>query len=221
MKKFAFLSIAVLVLVACLTACSNNYEEVRVALQTEPYYFNGGSDILLNEISFSEENATIKQVKFTGNGASDQFTKTFPYSIKKNEIIVSVENDAELKIPYTNIDGKLKLGTGDYYTIGEVKEGLKGYWKDRSSDVILGRKIESEDNFFVADDYITEESANQNYYFEPRKYNYDKLSHYGFNIINFFKGYFFNIIDNKPVFMHFDDPCTPTDGFPGPSGYHF
>lgn len=67
MKKKMIVIVAVLAMILCFAGCGKNYDDVKTALANNTWYFNGG-DTALNSITFGEEEATISQVSFDGNG---------------------------------------------------------------------------------------------------------------------------------------------------------
>lgn len=206
-----------------------DYSEVKTALAEGTWYFNGGSDTVLNNISFSEEEATIGQVYYDGNGKHDNGSAAYSYALDDENITVTMADENELKIPYTLDNGAVKLGSGDYYIIEEIDAGLQGYWKMRKSEVLLGMKSENEKNIYINDGKVISEKASlamgsdsgEYYYYGPYEGTYT-LNFGGFDTdMSHGNEWFFNIIDGKVTLLNYDTVCTPSDKLPGENGYSF
>ena len=219
--------------------------------ESSPWFYNGGSASLLKGISFSGAEITvdtvyydlsgghrrndvsrpgpleaaIDTVLFDGNGAHHQSTEICPIAIDDSQITVFIENGFTLTIPYTTNGGILRLGEGEYFTFQDVDNGLQGYWRVRETSA-LGLK--SEYNVQIQNGKITMEHANEGvnlskgrYYFDSDTGTYE-LSFGGIKpSTNSIWAWYFNIIDGKPVLMHFATVLSPADGLPGKSGYSF
>lgn len=228
MKKASLLLVSCLIAVT-LSACSNNYEDVAEALKQDTWYFNGGSDTILKYLDFQSNSASLGETHFDGDGAHDNGSETYSYTINKSEITLSTtEGSKLLTIPYEMKAGTLTLGQG-FFSSADVKEDLLGYWKCRyTGSPILGKTLEHEYNVYIDDNYLTYEHANEGfdltdgtyYYSEPKEISYS-LTNGG---LDFQRGWFeygFNIIDDQVVLMQFDRAYTRGDGFPGRDGYSF
>lgn len=227
MKKKMIVIVAVLAMILCFAGCGKNYDDVKTALANNTWYFNGG-DTALNSITFGEEEATISQVSFDGNGKHDNGSNSLPYTIDDANINIEVEGADPIVIPYTMDGDALKLGDG-YLTLEEIDAGLQGYWTLHKSDTVMGQSLESEYNLYVNAGQLAAESASKAagggagdfFYYGPDAGTYTLT--FGSFDTNMFKGsnWNFTIIDGKPVILHFGDVCTPSNGFPGPNGYKF
>ena len=74
------------------------YGTVLTALNGNTWFFNGGSDTILNGISFTESDATIAQVYFDGNGKHDNGSNTYSYVVDDNNIIITMADRSEMEI---------------------------------------------------------------------------------------------------------------------------
>ena len=57
------------------------YGPVLQALNGKTWLFNGGSNTILNKISFTDEEAEIAQVSYDGNGKHDNGSNTFAFTV--------------------------------------------------------------------------------------------------------------------------------------------
>ena len=60
--------------------------DVAQALLEGTWLFNGGDDLILNGISFSDTNATLAQVYFDGNGKHENESQALPYEIGRAHV---------------------------------------------------------------------------------------------------------------------------------------
>lgn len=205
------------------------YGDVLAALDGNEWYFNGGSDTILNKISFSGAVATISQVSFNGNGKTSNGSNEYSFYINDDNIVVTMLDGSELQLGYALTDGALALDKSTYLTLEEIDAGLQGYWRLRNSENILGIECINEYNIYINDGNIISESAaraygytnGEYYYYGPEKGTYS-LNFGGFDT-NMQKGnaWNFNIIDGKPTVLHYDKVCSPSDKLPGENGYRF
>ena len=205
------------------------YGPVFDALKGNTWFFNGGADTILNGISFEEDTASIAQVYFDGNGKHDNGSTDHPYTVDDQNIIVTLTDGSELKIPYVLSDGKVSLGNSDYYSLQEIDAELQGYWNMRNASTILGLKTVTDKNIFIDNGKVISESASlangsttgEYYYYGPYQGTYT-LNFGGFDTdMSHGNEWFFNIIDGKVTLLNHDHICTPTDKLPGENGYSF
>ena len=205
------------------------YEDVFKAVSANIWFYNGGEDTVLNYIAFRENKASLNQVYFDGNGFHKNDTEECPYTISDEEIIVSAK-DGEFVIPYRLSGEEIVLGEGEYFSPDQMEEGLQGYWT--CTTVSNFAEFSGKRNIhylFVDHGTLKSEQAaeavdgtdGEYYYFGPEEGSY-KLGTGGF-ITEMRHGneWFFNIIGGKPTILHYDNVCTPADGFPGQDGYSF
>ena len=205
------------------------YGEVIKALNGNAWFFNGGSDTILNQISFTEEKATIGQVYFDGNGKHDNGNNSYPYIVDDKKILITTVDGSEIEINYTFSDGVISLGEKKYFSTDEIEKGIQGYWNSRNSSVVLGIKTVSDKNiYFDNGNVISERAALANgsttgeyYYYGPYAGTYT-INFGGFDT-DMMHGneWFFNIIDGEVVVLNYDHVCVPSDGLPGEDGYSF
>lgn len=168
--------------------------------ETSPWFYNGGSNSLLNGISFSGADisvdstsysgnggqrrndvsapgaleATIDTVFFDGNGSHHQKSDTHPFEIDDSKITVNLENDFTLTIPYSVNGGVLRLGDGEYFTVQNVDTGLQGFWSVQySSASIFGGSLKHEYNVQIKNGTITMEHANEGVNLPKGRYYFD------------------------------------------------
>lgn len=205
------------------------YGGVFDALAGKTWFFNGGSDTILNGISFEGDMAKIAQVYFDGNGKQDNGSTEHSYSVDDQFINVTMEDGSELQISYVLSGDKIVLGNNEYFSLEEIDAGLQGYWKMRKSETILGVKTVTEHNIHINNGDLYYERAalaaggtnGEYYYYGPYQGTYT-LNFGGFDT-DMMHGneWFFNIINGKVILLHFDSVCTPTDKLPGEDGYKF
>lgn len=204
------------------------YGDVVNALDGNTWYFNGGSDTILNSISFADGGATIAQVSFDGNGSHDNGSNTYSYTLDDANITVTLNDGSNLTIAYTISDGAITLGENEYFSPEEVDAGLQGFWTESGSSVLGGS---NEYNIQIDNGNISSESASEAigygngayYYYGPYTGTYT-LNFGGFDTDMYHgKDYFFNIIDGEVKLLHFDTVCSRSDitQFPGEDGYSF
>ena len=217
--------------VAEAAEANKGFENVISALNGNTWYFNGGSDTILNSISFSDTEATIAQVYYDGNGKHDNGSNSMTYIVDDTAVHVTTADGGTLDIPYSLNGDTVALGENDFLTIEQIDEGLQGYWTCESKSSFGNSKF----NIYIGDGIMISESASEAiggsngeyYYYGPSgdssyKGTYYKLEFGGFDT-DMRKGsnWFFNIIDGKPTVLHYDTVCTPSDGLPGENGYSF
>lgn len=204
------------------------YADVFESLKQETWYFNGGSDTVLNYLTFTDKEATLGQVYFDGNGKHDNGSNACSYIVDDVNVIITMVDGTELVIPYEMKDDIVVLSK-EYLTSSDVKENLKGYWKSHVSSYIIGMYTETEHNIYIGEDELKSESASlaaggsngEYYYYGPYTGTYTldigsfetDMKHGG--------EWFFNIIDGEVRVLHYEDVCTPSDRLPGENGYSF
>ena len=199
------------------------FGDVIKALSGNTWYFNGGEKTILNGISFSEDEATIAQVSFDGNGKHDNGSNSFDYVVDENNITLTLADGSEMQIPYSLSDKGIKLNNDEYFSEKDIEKGIQGYWKITSG---FG-SLETERNIYFKDGKVKAEWASEAmggfgyYYYGPDSGSY-KLNFGGFDTdMRHGSEYFFNIIDGKVTILHYDTVGKPSDGFPGEDGYKF
>ena len=133
-------------------------------------------------------------------------------------------------IPYRLSGEEIVLGEGEYFSPDQMEEGLQGYWTCTTVSTFAEYSGKRNIHYlFVDHGTLKSEQAaeavdgtdGEYYYFGPEEGSY-KLGTGGF-ITEMRHGneWFFNIIGGKPTILHYDNVCTPADGFPGQDGYSF
>ena len=202
---------------------SEAYADVYAAISANTWLFNGGGDAILNYIDFKEDKASIGQVYFDGNGLHDNGVNEYGYTITDSEIIVTTDG-GELDIPYTITESETTLGTGEYFSLAQIEEGLQGYWKYSYDS--FGKK---EGYLLVDHGTLKSESAStasggasgDYYYYGPYEGSY--TLGIGCFETDLFKGsnWYYNIINGVPTVLYYEHICVPADGFAGENGYSF
>lgn len=204
------------------------YADVFETLKQETWYFNGGSDTTLNYLTFTDEEATVGQVYFDGNGIHENGSNACAYVVDDTSVTITMADGTEMAISYEKGDAGITLDK-EYVSFSDVKKGLMGYWKSTSKKTIIGILSVSEDNIYVGEDTLESESASlayggsngEYYYYGPYKGTYTLGIGCFETEMKHGDAWFFNIIDGKPTMLHYDKVCTPTDGFPRKDGYSF
>jgi hypothetical protein len=201
------------------------YAAVIQLLSEDLWYFNGGSDTILNGISFTEDAATITQVYFDGNGKHENGSNAYSYTIDDENITVTLSDGSDLVIPYVVSGDSLTLGNQEYFTPSEVDAGLQGYWEVRTSSSFG----ENEYHICFDNGSVQSESAAKSLFGSNGEYFYYG-PYTGTYTLNFGgldtemdhgDNWFFNIIDGTVTLLHYDSVCSPSYGFPGQYGYSF
>ena len=204
------------------------YADVFEALKQETWYFNGGSDTILNYLTFADKEANLGQVYFDGNGKHDNGSNACSYIVDDVNVTITMVDGTELAIPYEMKDSKVVLDK-DYVSSTDVKAGIVGYWKTRYSQTILGNTGTYEDNIYIGEDSLEYEHACTAYGYSNGEYYYygPYTGTYTLGVGSFETEmkhgheWFFNIIDGKVVVLHYTHVCTPSDKLPGEDGYSF
>ncbi|SFQ25656.1 hypothetical protein SAMN02910358_01292 [Lachnospiraceae bacterium XBB1006] len=202
------------------------YSDVIDALNGNKWFFNGGSDTILNMISFEDTQAIISQVYFDGNGKHENGSNNYDCAIDDKNIVLTMADESELKIEYKLSDGKIVLGgKNTYLNSEEVERGIQGYWKCRTSfaDCKTDSYV-SFDNGKVTSEEFSEARGYTDgsyYYYGPYTGKY-AINDGGFDTeMMHGKNWFFNIIDGKVTILNYDHVCKKTKKFPGEDGYDF
>lgn len=203
--------------------------DVRAALMAEPWFANGGSDTTLNALTFGEDEVTITQLVFDGNGRHVNAENAVPYTLDESGLTITLLDGSTLELTYAASGNRLVLGDGEYLSATQVDEGLQGYWVyyDRDNPYVAN---------FASDHHVHFEDGVMEYeYATISAYSSDEYFYYGPYEGAYTLGlgafetdmrhgdaFAFNIIDGSPVLLRYSDVFTPTDeGFPGPNGYRF
>ena len=202
------------------------YADVFKAISENTWFFNGGGDTILNHITFKENKASLGQVYFDGNGLHDNGTDECAYVISDETITVSAKG-GELSIPYHLSGEEIVLGDGEYFNSVQVEEGLHGYWTCTKHGDLSGKG----NTYYLLVDHGTLKSESaaeaidgtdgEYYYYGPDEGSYTLGIGRFITQMRHGNSWFFNIIDGKPVILHYDTVCVPADGFPGRDGYYF
>lgn len=204
------------------------YADVFETLKQDTWFFNGGSDTILNYLTFTDKEATVGQVYFDGNGKHENAVNTCAYIVNDTNIVITMVDGTELAIPYELKDNEVVLEEG-YLSSADVKEDLIGCWGVRTTNYFFGTKSANEYNIQIKEDELKAESAAQAYGYSNGEYYYygPYTGTYTLGTGNFETemkhGYewFFNIIDGKATALHYGNVCKPIKKLPGEDGYSF
>lgn len=219
MKRKVLLVAVLAISMIAFASCGGGNSEVKAKLSGNTWYYNGGSNTVLNVITFTEENATISQLMFDGNGAHEESAGDFEYSVDDSNVVVKMADGSETSIPYTLEGEDFKLGGGDYFTLEEVDAGIQGIWSTgKYSSTVIGRSLASLHEIQFSDGMVSSQNAtsseeNGTYYsvHDPTSYSLGN----GTLETDMMQGnsWFFNIIDGTPTILHYDKVCQPVDSF--------
>lgn len=202
------------------------YSDVIDLMADDIWFFNGGSDTVVNSIAFTDKGrAEITQIVIDGNGVSADKAEFFDYTVEDTNISVALSSGRPLDIPYSVSNGSLHLGSdGTYRSIAEVEEDLQGYWQSRETHYFF-TVSESEYIVLIKNGMLTEESASEDisgqyeyWYYEPEEESYT-ITRSGFHTSG--NEYSFNIFNGRAVLLRYEHICSPTGGFKGFSGFSF
>ena len=222
MKRRLLLVAVITVAVIAFCGCGKNYDDVKAKLSGNTWYYNGGSDTILNMISFGDESATINQISFDGNGAHEEGGNEFAYTIDDSNIVVTMADGSELAIPYTLDGDTFTLGNGGYFTLDEVDAGIQGAWTTKSTKTIAGKTITSEQDIEFKDGTVASQNGTMaegsDYFYnvyEPTSYSLGN----GTLETDMMHGssWFFNIIGDAPTILYYDNVCSRIDKMPDAS----
>ncbi len=212
----------------------DTYGDVIDLLAEETWFYNGGSDTVLKGISFTKDAATIQQVHFDGNGVQNDGSSEYTYTVDDSAITVAQQDETVLEIDYYVKDGKITLGSGEYFASSKIMSELDGDWT--YSYTSSGLKHEC--NLTIAAEgsaaaFVVEEAnegiglkSGEYYYFGP----YDAICAAEFGKLNvvpvaessgFLQGWGFNIIDGVVTPINYDHICSRGSGLKGQNGYKF
>ena len=226
-KMNSLILVMAIISIVLISGCGKNYNYIKEELNGQTFYYNGGSDNSLNGLIFKDNKVTIKNVYYDGNGKHEGTENQYEYTINNETITIS--NSEKTTIKYEKDDDSIKLDDGKtYFNEKDIKEQLKGYWNSTESGYVLGMITKGQYNVYIEDNKITYESAslayntsNDYYYYGPYSGEY-KLNFGGFETsMKNGNTFFFNIIDNKVVLLHYNHVCTESDGLLGERWYSF
>ena len=193
--------------------------DIAQALQERTWLFNGGDDLILNGVSFSDTNATLAQVFFDGNGKHENESQALPYVINEDSITLTLVDGSTMEVPFEVKNGQLCLNNGEWITVADVIAGLQGNWIN--SYTAFGVKYEYHTT--INGDWFTSEDANSNgFYYGPYEGQFE-LNFGGFDADFMHAGdWFYNIIDGEVKLLRYDNVFERTDvGLLGQGNYSF
>ena len=220
-NKIIILVVALLLLVLAFIisiTSSDEYKEVRDALDGQFYLYNGGSDTDLSGITFHGSTASIETCMLTTGEYSDPVVVR--YEIDDTSITILQADAEDLVIHYTLKDNQITLEKG-YYTLEELQNELQGCWETPIPTITAPDKFQ----FKMDETSITSRWVYPNageirgdvyiYEYGPEEY---EILFGGFDC-SAANGYSFNIIDNEPTILHDSTVCYRIEEFPSKDGY--
>ncbi len=197
------------------------YEDIYTYLTNNTLYYNGGDDLTLNSISFTDDEVTISQVYFDGNGKHDGDTSTQSYTINDEVIQFVLDDGSTSDIPYTkNDDGSITLGNNTYLTTSQIDSALQGYWKYSNSSYLLGMYLSEDYEVQIDNGNIQYHNRALSQYAEGGYFLYGPYSGtYSLNFGGFEssldhgKEFFFNIIDGEVKLIRYNHIMERCDEF--------
>ncbi len=208
-----------------MTSADNKevYADVVDAISEDTWVFNGGGDTVLDYMNFKDDKAIIGQVYFDGNGLHDNGENECEYVISDDSITI-MTNTEELEIPYSFAKEDIRLGSGEYFTLAQVKEAIQGCWKYSYYSFGKQEGYLQIDQSTLKSEKATEASGGSSgeyYYYGP----YDGSYTLGIGCfeteMRHGHTWFYNIIEGTPTIFNYEQKCTAADGLPGEKGYSF
>ena len=205
------------------------YADVFSALEQSVWFYEATSVNAVNVISFTKENAELKQIYYDGNGKHTTTANVCQYGVTDTEIVVVQQDGSELKLEYTLNGSELSLGE-KYFTPEQVAAGLEGYWglKDISYNMFTGFST-SEYIYYFENGNVKFESATTAYGYSDGTYYYYG-PYEGTYVVNG-EGlvvearnewqFGFVISEGKVAMCRCGDILKPYDGFKGEDGFSF
>lgn len=149
------------------------YADVFAALNEGAWFYASDSVNAVNVITFTNENANMRQIYYDGNGQHTTADNLCNYAVDDTKISVTLADGSAMDIPYTAAEGAITLGSGEYFTPQQVDAGLQGYWgiKDTSYNPITGFST-SEYIYNFNKGKVTFEKAAEAYGYDDGSYYY-------------------------------------------------
>lgn len=206
------------------------YGDVIEKMTEGVWFYNGGSDAVVNRLTFTNELASITQKVSDGNGTYTGDSNEIPFVVDEENIVLTLVDGSEQNISYTLENGALTL-EGGYLTPAEVEADLQGYWGAHTKDTIAALGMTTENEYIVCLDtgtFVYESAAKafggsngEYYYYGPYEGTYS-VDENGLNVEvrNSFR-FAFNVIDGKAVLLNCGKAFSTVSGFKGANGYSF
>ncbi len=197
------------------------YENVYSYLTSNTLYYNGGDDTTLNSLSFTDNEVTISQVYYDGNGKHDGDTSTQSYTVNDESIQFVLDDGTTSDIPYTsNEDGSITLANNTYLTASQIDSALQGFWKYSDSSYLLGMKLSEDYEVQIDNGNIQYHHRSASQYAEGGYFYYGPYP--GTYTLNFggmdsdldhVNEFFYNIIDGEVKLIRYNHVMERCDSF--------
>ena len=117
---------------ACEKAINRrDFASVYGAIDGQTWYAGGASTAELKCVSFSGDTATVSSVTNGGNGTTSSSAASYPWQVDGEKVSLGDASTPSLTIAYTQEGDAVK--PSGYLTEQQVKDGLQGFWQERSS----------------------------------------------------------------------------------------
>ena len=229
MKKVICLILCLIICVS-MSACGGNLDAKKETLVGTKWFSSAETSNTIVVWNFYEESVEKIEYFFDGNGIHNSEKKVASYTMQKDVIKVSFD-DEEMIIPYTFKNDKVALKQGDFFSPDDIEKEIQGFWTLHKKDYIaaVGVSTESENNIQFDNGIMRNENASKAYNGAPGEYYY-----YGPNEGEYAIGdgkfetevkhggeYFFNVFGGKVNVFHYGNKMERGEGLPGQNGYKF
>lgn len=149
------------------------YADVFAAFNEGAWFYEAESTNAVNVITFTNENANIRQIYYDGNGQHTTTDNLCDFTVDDAKISVTLADGSAMDIPYTVAEGVVTLGSGEYFTPQQVDAGLQGHWgiKDTTYNSFTGF-VTSEHIYNFNKGKVTFEHATEAYGYDDGTYYY-------------------------------------------------
>ena len=205
------------------------YADLFAALENGVWFYEDTSVNAVNVLSFTRENANLKDVWYDGNGAHVSADIPCAYTVDDMNITITLQDQTQMVIPYV-MDGTNVIFSGEYFTAQQVEEALQGYWGllKLNYNMITGFAY-GEYIYYFNNGSVEFESAVEAYGYDDGTYYY-----YGPDYGTYTIGtdglvvdasnnwqFGFLISEGEVVMCRCGDICSRYSGFKGLEGYDF
>lgn len=203
-----------LLLLAGMTGCGAQYEEVREQLNGTIWYYSGGGENNLNRLIFSGEQFIVEQVYFDGMGLQENGSASAKYTIDKDSLQLKMGDGSTLTVPYTLGEEGIRIGLGKYFTLEEIEAALQGSWEvethyDIMGNATIGRKTVILENGTILADSASTSILDEDgtfFYYGPYTDTYTMKFGEIETDLNQFQGLGFTILNGVPTLMDYYHP---------------
>lgn len=219
------LIISLLLSLVVISGCGNNYDDIKEQLNGKTWYYNAGSDDIVNSITFEGDKASLTQTsEDPGMGVRIAGDSTeCDYTIDDSNITVTIPDGDGLTIPYKSDEESITIGSGDFFTPEEIDESLQGYWSTGRRELKLngGLNTVGQDDILLEQGMLTYKGASCSS-LDPDTFYPKEEGPFSYTIglgtiecdMSNHQMWTWNIVNNEPVIYYLDKACERTDRFP-------